>query len=45
MCVITDENDVVVVVSFTRGLGSIPEKWHVYFPVDDSPLVGSIYRA
>lgn len=45
MCVITDENHVVMSVSLIPGLGTLPEDWHCYFPVwDDLPITGSIYN-
>jgi len=42
MCVITDENDVVVSVSLIPGMSKIPVGWHCYFPVDYA-TVGSVY--
>lgn len=33
MCVITDNNHIVVSVSFICGCNMIPEGFHVYFPV------------
>ena len=44
MCIITDENHIVVSVSLIPGLGSIPSNWHVYFPVDETPMIGTFWN-
>ena len=44
MCVITDENHIVKSVSFIPGLGNIPADWHCYFPVQETPALGTIYN-
>ena len=45
MCVITDENNVVISVSLIPGVNPIPSRFNVYFPVvGDLPSVGQIYK-
>ena len=35
MCIITDENDIIVSISLIPGVNDIPKRFHVYFPVKD----------
>jgi hypothetical protein len=45
MCVITDENDVVVSVSLIPGIRPIPSRFKVYFPVvGELPREGDVYK-
>jgi hypothetical protein len=46
MCIITDENNIIVSISFIPGLGIIPEGYNVYFPVKDITGLneGDIYK-
>jgi len=46
MCVITDENDIVVSISLIPGVNNIPVGYKVYFPVEniEGVYVGSIYK-
>jgi len=45
MCVITDENDVVVSVSLIPGVNPIPSRFKVYFPVVGKlPCKGDVYK-
>jgi len=44
MCIITNENDVVVSVSLIPGIQLIPDNFNVYFPVvGELPCCGDIY--
>jgi hypothetical protein len=44
MCIITNENNIVVSVSLIPGLGTMPLTYHCYFPVTDNlPKIGDIY--
>lgn len=45
MCIITDENDIVVSVSLIPGVNPIPPQFNVYFPVTgDLPREGDTYK-
>jgi len=45
MCVITDENNVVVSISFIPGVDPIPLCFNVYFPVvGELPSMGDVYK-
>lgn len=45
MCIITDEQDIVISISFIPGLSIIPDGWHVYFPfVGDLPDIGDYFK-
>lgn len=45
MCVITDNNHIVVSVSLIFGNGMIPSDFHVYFPVVGYiPSEGEFYK-
>ncbi len=46
MCVITDENHIVISVSLIRGLDQYPENWHIYeyVPFNQLPFEGQIYK-
>jgi hypothetical protein len=45
MCIITDENDIVVSVSLIPGINQIPSRFKVYFPfVGDLPCEGDVYK-
>ena len=45
MCVITDQNHVVVSISLIPGVGYIPPSFHVYFPVvGELPKEGDVYK-
>ena len=46
MCIITDENHIVVSISLIPGLGYIPSNWHCYFPANcvDLPQEGDHYE-
>lgn len=44
MCIITDENNIVVSVSFIPGLEIVPSNYHVYFPYEGAlPVVGQFF--
>jgi hypothetical protein len=46
MCIITDENNVIVSISFIPGCNPISSKYKVYFPVDITGVywdVGMVY--
>lgn len=45
MCVITDENDMVVSVSLIPGVKPISSRFNVYFPVvGELPCEGDTYK-
>ncbi len=44
MCVITDNNHIVVSVSFIPGLDDIPLGFHLYFPVNEIPALGTFFQ-
>lgn len=44
MCIITDENNIVISISLIPGLGSMPSNYHCYFPVtSELPKLGEVY--
>lgn len=45
MCIITDENDIVVSISLIPGIEPIHPRYHVYFPVNcELPYVGDKFK-
>lgn len=45
MCIITNENDIVVSVSLIPGVNPIPSTFNIYFPVRDGiPRIGDVYK-
>jgi hypothetical protein len=45
MCIITDENDIIVSISIIPGIQPIPSQFKVYFPViGELPQVGDVFK-
>lgn len=44
MCVITNEDNIIIEISLIPGLIEIPIGWHLYFPVTKSVKLGDVYE-
>jgi hypothetical protein len=44
MCVITNENHIVISVSSLIGLRPFIGKWHIYPQVENPPSIGDTYK-
>jgi len=45
MCIITDNNHIVISISLIPGTGEIPNNWHVYFPyTKELPQKGEYFK-